>query len=70
MSLAFQRGGLGSFSGFLVDKVALRQFCLRLIQFSGAFVKLRKATLNFMPVRASTWNSSAHTGCIFMKFDI
>jgi hypothetical protein len=70
MSLAFQREGLGSFSGFLVHKVAPRQVCLRLIQFLGAFAKLRKATVSFvMSVPASTWKNSVPTGCIFMKFD-
>jgi len=70
MSLAFQSVGLGSFSGFLVDKVARRQVFLRLIQFLGEFAKFRKATISFvMSVRASTWNS-ALIGCIFMKFDV
>jgi hypothetical protein len=46
MSLAFQSGGLGSFSGFLVDNEARRQVFLRLIQFLGAFAKLRKATIS------------------------
>jgi hypothetical protein len=36
----------------------------------GAFVKLRKTTIIFMSVRPSTWNNSAVTGRIFMKFDI
>jgi hypothetical protein len=45
---------------------------------SGAFAKLRKATISFMsvrpsarpPVRLSAWNNSAPTGRIFMLFDI
>jgi hypothetical protein len=37
----------------------------------GAFAKLRKATISFvMSVRPSTWNNSAPTGRIFIKFDI
>ena len=43
-------------------------------EFSGAFAKLRKATISFMsvrpPVRLSAWNNSVPTGRIFMKFDI
>ena len=39
--------------------------------FLGAFAKLRKATVSFvMSVRPSEWNNLAHTGRIFMKFDI
>jgi hypothetical protein len=39
--------------------------------FIGAFAKLRKATISFvMSVRLSTWNKSAPTGRIFMKFHI
>jgi hypothetical protein len=37
---------------------------------SGAFAKLRKATVSFMSVDLSAWNNSAATGRIFMKFDI
>jgi hypothetical protein len=47
-------------------------------EFSGAFAKLRKATISFMsvrpsvrpPVLLSAWNNSAPTGRIFMIFDI
>ena len=39
--------------------------------FLAAFAKFRKATISFvMSVRPSAWNNSAHTGGIFMKFDI
>ena len=43
--------------------------------FSGAFEKLRRATICFVkhvspPVRLPAWNTSAPTGRIFMKFDI
>jgi hypothetical protein len=39
------------------------------IPLSGAFAKLRKATISFvMSVRPSAWNKSAPTGRIFMKF--
>jgi len=39
--------------------------------FSGALTRLRKASTNFvMSVRLSTWNNSAPTGPIFVKFDI
>jgi len=39
--------------------------------FTGALVKLRKATVSFvMSVRPSARNNSALTGRIFMKFDI
>jgi hypothetical protein len=39
--------------------------------FSGAFTKLRKATVGFvMSVRPSAWNSSAHTGRSLIKFGI
>jgi hypothetical protein len=42
---------------------------------SGAFAKLRKATISFVMsvrrfVRPSAWNNSAPTGRKFMKFDI
>jgi len=38
--------------------------------FLGASAKSRKATTGFvMSVRPSAWNSLAHTGWIFMKFD-
>ena len=38
---------------------------------SGAFVKLRKATVSYvMSVRPTAWNISAPTGRIFMKFYI
>jgi len=37
----------------------------------GAFAGLRKATINFvMSVRQSSWNNTAPTGEIFMKFGI
>jgi hypothetical protein len=37
----------------------------------GAFVKLRKGTVNFvMSVGPSAWNTSASSGQILMKFDI
>ena len=40
-------------------------------KFLGAFAKLRKATIGFVtPVRLSTWNNSAPTAWIFIKFDI
>jgi hypothetical protein len=39
--------------------------------FSGAFAKLRKATVTFVvSARSSAWNNLALTGRIFMKFDI
>ena len=46
-----------------------------LMVFVGAFAKLRKASISFvmcvrLSVLPSAWNSSAHTGSIFMKFDI
>jgi len=35
------------------------------------FKELRKETISFvMSVRLSTWNNSAPTGWIFMKFDM
>jgi len=42
---------------------------------TGAFAKLRGATISFvmcvsLSVRPSAWNNSAPTGRIFMKFDI
>jgi hypothetical protein len=38
---------------------------------SGAFAKLRKATISLvMSVRPSVWKNSASTNRIFMKFDI
>jgi hypothetical protein len=41
------------------------------IESLGLFVKFRRATVNFvMSVCPSTWNKSAPTGWIFMKFDI
>jgi hypothetical protein len=40
-------------------------------QFLGAVAKLRKAIMSFvMSVRLSSWNNSALTRRIFMKFDI
>ena len=37
----------------------------------GAIAELRKVTINFvMSVSPSSWNNSARTGGIFMKFDI
>ena len=37
--------------------------------FLGVFARFRKATISFLvSVRLSTWNSSAPTGWIFMKF--
>jgi len=49
----------------------IRYWLQRLIFFSGAFAKLRKATRSFVvSVRLSAWNNSAHTGRIFMKFYI
>ena len=40
-------------------------------QFSGAFVKFRKATINFvMSIRLSAWNISVLAGRILMKFDM
>jgi len=46
--------------------------CFYRRQFSGAFAKLRKATISFvMSVRPSAvWKISAPTGQIFIKFDI
>ena len=45
--------------------------------FLGVFAKLQKATISFVmspsvrpSVRPSSWNSSAPTGRILMKFDI
>ena len=51
------------------------RFVMRLCFFSGAVAKLRKATISFVmsvrpSVRLSSWNNSAPTGRIFMKFDI
>jgi hypothetical protein len=45
------------------------------VSFLGSFAKLRKATISFvmsvrLTVRPSSWNDSARTGRIFMKFDI
>ena len=45
------------------------------LQFSGAFAKWRKATINPAmhvrpPVYPSAWNNSAPTGQVFVKFDI
>jgi hypothetical protein len=56
------------------EKVRNR-FALFPLPFSGAFAKLRKATLNFVmsvrpAVRLSAWNNSAPTGRILMKFRI
>ena len=36
----------------------------------GAFAELPKATINFLSVRESSWNTTAPIGEIFMKFDI
>ena len=41
-----------------------------LVQFLGAFEKLREAIISFMSVRLSTWNNSAPTGRNLIKFDI
>jgi hypothetical protein len=39
--------------------------------FIGAFAKVREATVSFlMSAHLSTWNNSAPTGWILMKFDI
>ena len=41
------------------------------VTFFGAFATLRKVTISFvMCVRLSSWNKSASTGRIFIKFDI
>jgi len=41
------------------------------IQILGTFVKLRKATSSFyMSLCLSAWEKAAHTGRIFIKFDI
>jgi hypothetical protein len=40
------------------------------ISLLSAFVKLQTATVRFMSVRPSAWNNSAHSGRIFIKFDI
>jgi hypothetical protein len=37
---------------------------------SGAFTKLRKATVSFLSVRPSAWNSSTPIGRILTKLDI
>ena len=51
----------------------------QLLQFSGGFKKLRKATISFvmsvclsvcLSVRSSVWNNAAATEQIFTKFDI
>jgi hypothetical protein len=39
------------------------------IQFSGAFVKLRKVMFVYLFVRPSGWNNSVFTEQIFKKFD-
>jgi hypothetical protein len=36
----------------------------------GAFAKLQRATVSFMPGHPSAWNISASSGQSFMKFDI
>jgi len=39
--------------------------------FLGAFAKVRKAAIRFvMSLSLFAWNRSAHTGRVFMKFDI
>ena len=58
--------------GILVNRLVLGQ---NFLQYSGAFAKLRKATICFVmsvrpSVRPSAWNNSAPTGRNSMKFDI
>jgi hypothetical protein len=53
----------------------LSRLCQENLAFLGAFGELRTVTINFVKslfpsVRPSTWNNSAPTGRIFMKFDI
>jgi hypothetical protein len=61
-------------SGYLqVTGVHFEEFLYN-ISFLGALAKLRKETIDFVmsvrsSVRLSTWNNSAPTGRIFMKFD-
>ena len=44
---------------------------IEIFTFLGEFAKVRKATTSFViSVRPSSWNDSAPTGRIFMKFDI
>ena len=45
-------------------------FVTHRIALSGAFAKLQKATVSFMSVCQSAWNSSTLTEHIFMKFDM
>jgi len=61
-------------------QLSLFQFVLSvdtLFRLLGAFAKLRKVTASFVmsfrphvSVRPPSWNNPAHTGWIFMKFDI
>jgi hypothetical protein len=57
------------------NKQGLFRYTALIVQFLGAFAKLRKAIINcvisvHLSVHSSVWNNSAPTGLIFMKFDI
>ena len=59
----------------IISIVALKlMYQLFIIQFSGAFAKLRKATISVViyihpSVDLSAWNNSTTTGRIFMQID-
>jgi len=51
--------------------ISFCEFKIGFLLFLGAFVKLRKATVNFvMSVRPSSLNNSVPTARIFMEFHI
>jgi NAD(P)-dependent dehydrogenase (short-subunit alcohol dehydrogenase family) len=55
----------------LIGKCTRAVSCVNGLVFSGAFAKLRKATVSFvMYVCPSAWHNLAPTGRIFMKFNM